>query len=109
MASAAPEIVHVASRAVDGDKLGTSATSNPTPGAKVISPERRAKIQAALKREARRIGYRFLFLHFKTECVLALLRVNLTVLMARADLERLLDKLVARIGHRIPLGRWLQR
>ena len=86
-----------------GDQLSPLPVGDPAPGAKVISPERHAKIQAALKREARRIGYRFLLLHLKTECVLAFLRVHFAVLVVRAKLQRFLDKLVARVGHRIPL------
>ena len=104
MASAAPELVNVAPLAGHGDKFSSIALSNPTPGAKEISPERRVEIQAALKRQARRIGYRFLLLHLKTQCVLALLCVHFAMLMARAKLERSLAKLVARIGHRIPLA-----
>jgi hypothetical protein len=70
-------------------------------------PERRAKILAALEREARRIGYRFLLLHLKTECVLAFLRVRLAMLMVRADLQRLLRQHYAKVAHHFPL--WFRR
>jgi hypothetical protein len=70
--------------------------SHPTSGAKVISPQRHVKIQAALKREARLLGYVFLLLHFKAECVFLFLRIKLTALMARAEFERGLNKLIAR-------------
>ena len=92
-----------------GDQLDPVPIGDPTLRAKQLSPERLAKAQAALKREARRIGYRFLLLHFQAKGRYALLRAELAILMVRADLERFLNKLVSRVGHKIPLARWFQR
>ena len=102
MATPALEIIDAAARAGDGGEFRAGALGYPAIGAKEISPERRAKIQAALKREARRIGYRFLFLHFKAELHLARLRIAFTLLAGVAKLQRRLRKLVARVAHSFP-------
>jgi hypothetical protein len=38
-----------------------------------------------------------LLLHFKAECVFLFLRIKLTALLARAEFERGLNKLIARV------------
>ena len=101
VASAALEEVN-AVVAVERNEIGPVPSGNPAVGTKQISPERLAEIQAALKREARLIGYGFLLQHLKAEFVLPLLRVRFAVLLARAYLKRFLDKLIARVGHRTP-------
>ena len=102
MANPTLEIVNAAARAGDGGEIRADALGYPAIGAMEISPERRAKIQAALKREARRIGYRFLFLHFKAKLHYARLRIVFALLAGVAKLQRRLRKLVARVAHGFP-------
>lgn len=102
MASAAPELVNVVAFAGDRSEFNARASGNPTVRANQISPERLAEIQAALKREARRLSFLFLLQYLKSQPVLFLKRTRFAQLVVRAYLKRSLNKLVARVAHRVP-------